>query len=53
MVWGLLIIANQDTNQFSPKQMWRRLQADLHQDVIEFGYRFGLEGIDLTFKYFK
>jgi hypothetical protein len=50
IVWGLLIIANQDTDRFSPKQMWRQLQADLHQAILEFGYRLGLEGADLAFK---
>ena len=50
IVWGLLIIANQDTDHFSPKQMWRQLQADLHQAILEFGYRLGLKGADLAFK---
>jgi len=50
IVWGLLIIANQDTDRFSPKQMWRQLQADLHQAILEFGYRLGLKGADLAFK---
>ena len=50
IVWGLLIIANQDTGRFSPKQMWRQLQADLHQAILEFGYRLGLKGADLAFK---
>ena len=49
IVWGLLVIANQDTGRFSPKQMWRQLQADLHQAILEFGYRLGLKGADLTF----
>lgn len=50
IVWGLLIIANQDAGRFSPKQMWRQLQADLHQAILEFGYRLGLKGADLAFK---
>ena len=50
IVWGLLIIANQDADRFSPKQMWRQLQADLHQAILEFGYRLGLKGADLAFK---
>jgi hypothetical protein len=41
IVWGLLIIANQDTGKLSPKQLWRQLQADLHQAILEFGYRLG------------
>jgi hypothetical protein len=49
IVWGLLIIANQDAHRFSPKQMWRQLQADLHQAILEFGYRLGLNGADLAF----
>ena len=50
IVWGLLIIANQDTGRFSPKQMWRQLQTDLHQAILEFGYHLGLKGADLAFK---
>ncbi len=49
IVWGLLLIANQDTGRFSPKQMWRQLQADLHQAILEFGYRLGLKAADLAF----
>ena len=48
IVWGLLVIANQDTDRLSPKQLWRQLQADLHQAVLEFGYRLGLKGADLA-----
>ena len=36
-----LVIANQDTAQLSPKQLWRQLQADLPQAIFEFGYWFG------------
>lgn len=50
IVWGLLVIANQDADRFSPKQMWRQLQADLHQAILEFGYRLGLKGADLAFE---
>lgn len=42
IVWGLLVIANQDVGKLSPKQLWRQLQADLHQAILEFGYRLGL-----------
>lgn len=49
IVWGLLVIANQEAGRFSPKQMWRQLQADLHQAILEFGYRLGLKGADLAF----
>lgn len=41
IVWGLLIIANQDKERLSPKQLWRQLQADLHQALLEFGFRLG------------
>jgi hypothetical protein len=42
IVWGLLIIANQDADTLSPKQLWRQLQADLHQAILEFGFCIGL-----------
>lgn len=42
IVWGLLILSHQDSGSFSPKQLWRQLQADLHQAVFEAGYRLGL-----------
>lgn len=42
IVWGLLVISNQDTEKLSPKQLWRQLQADLHQAILEFGVRIGL-----------
>jgi hypothetical protein len=48
IVWGLLVIANQDAGKLSPKQLWRQLQADIHQAVLEFGYCLGFQGaIDL------
>ena len=28
IVWGLLVVANQDSGNFSPKQFWRQLMAD-------------------------
>lgn len=46
IVWGLLVIANQDTDRLSPKQLWRQLQVDLHQAIFEFGYRFGFAQAD-------
>jgi hypothetical protein len=49
IVWGLLVIANQDTGKLSPKQLWRELQAGLHWAALEFGYRLGLEGAELAF----
>lgn len=44
IVWGLLVIANQDPEKLSPKQLWRQLQADIHQAVLELGYRLGFQG---------
>ena len=43
IVYGLLVLFNQDPEHFSPKQLWRRLQADLHQAVFDFAYHLGLE----------
>lgn len=47
IVWGLLVMANQNTDKFSPKQLWRQLQADLHQVLLETGYRLGSQGAEL------
>jgi hypothetical protein len=47
IVWGLLVISNQDTGRLSPKQLWRQLQADLHQALLEFGYQLGVQGKSL------
>jgi hypothetical protein len=33
-----LVIANQDSGKHSPKQLWRQLQADIHQALLEPGY---------------
>jgi hypothetical protein len=49
IVWGLLVIANQDAGKLSPKKLWRQLQADLHRSVFEFGYRLGKDNIKATF----
>jgi IS4 transposase len=49
IVWGLLVIANQDTGKLSPKQLWRELQAGLHWAAVEYGYRLALKGVELTF----
>lgn len=48
IVWGLLVIANQDRDRLSPKQLWRQLQADLHQAILEFGYRLGFAQASIT-----
>lgn len=43
IVWGLLVIANQDAGSLQPKQLWRQLQAMLHQLLLEIGYRLGVQ----------
>lgn len=43
IVYGLLVLFNQDPGCFSPKQLWRQLQADLHQAIFDFAYQLGLE----------
>jgi hypothetical protein len=43
IVWGLLVIANQDAGPLQPKQLWRQLQAMLHQLLLEIGYRLGVQ----------
>lgn len=49
IVWGLLVVANQDSSNFSPKQFWRQLMADLHQALFEFGYRLGISDAQAAF----
>ena len=49
IVWGLLVIANQDAGKLSPKQLWRQMQADLHQSIFEFGYRLGHAEAEVAF----
>ena len=41
IVWGLLIIANDGGGDFSPKQLWRALQAAIHEAVFEYGRKVG------------
>ena len=48
IVWGLLVIANQDAGKLSPKRLWRQLYADLHQAIYDFGFRRGLAAADGT-----
>jgi IS4 transposase len=43
IVYGLLVLSNQDPERFSPKQLWRQLQADVHQAIFDFGFQAGLE----------
>jgi len=43
IVYGLLVLFNQNPNRFSPKQLWRQLQADIHQAIFDSGFQAGLE----------
>jgi IS4 transposase len=45
IVWGLLVIANQDGGAFSPKQLWRELQAALHEAIFEYGRKVGWQEV--------
>jgi hypothetical protein len=42
VVWGLLAIFHQggDADEFSPKQLWRQLQAAMHQALFDLGRRY-------------
>ena len=44
ITWGLLVISNQDDQKLSPKQLWRQLQADLHQVIFDYGVHIGSQG---------
>jgi hypothetical protein len=37
VVWGLLTIFNEGGEQFSPKKLWRELQAAMHQALFDLG----------------
>ena len=39
IVWGLLVLSNQGDKDFSPKQLWREVQAAMHAAIFEFGRR--------------
>jgi len=43
IVFGLMVLFNQDSSRFSPKQLWRQLQADLHRAIFDWAYQIGLE----------
>lgn len=46
VVWGLLMLSRQGaTGRFSPKQLWRELQAAMHRAIFEFGRRCQREGV--------
>jgi hypothetical protein len=38
VVWGLLMLWNEGES-FSPKQLWRELQAAMHRAIYELGQR--------------
>ncbi|MCS4152741.1 IS4 family transposase [Salinibacter ruber] len=40
IVWGLLAIFNEGGEQFSPKKLWRKLQAAMHQALFGLGRRY-------------
>lgn len=44
LVWSLLVLYNQDPDQLRPKNLWRQMQADLHQMILEYGYQLGQQG---------
>jgi hypothetical protein len=43
VVYGLLVLFNQNPDRFSPKQLWRQLQADIHQAIFDLGFQQGFE----------
>lgn len=46
VVWGLLMIYGADeSSDFSPKQLWRELQAAMHQAIFDFGRRCSTAGV--------
>ncbi len=46
VVWGLLIIKGRGNEDgFSPKQLWRELQAAMHQAIFDFGRRCSNENV--------
>jgi hypothetical protein len=42
IVWGLLAIFNQggEKSEFSPKKLWRKLQAAMHKALFDLGRRY-------------
>jgi len=40
IVWGLLAIFNEGGEQFSPKRLWRKLQAAMHRALFDLGRRY-------------
>lgn len=41
VVWGLLLLWHGGAGRFSPKQLWRELQAAMHAAIYELGRRHG------------
>ncbi|MCS3953308.1 hypothetical protein GGP83_003283 [Salinibacter ruber] len=39
-VWGLLALFNEGGKQFSPKKLWRKLQAAMHQTLFDLGRQY-------------
>jgi hypothetical protein len=48
IVWGLLVIAKQDSGKLNLKHFWRQLQADCHRDVFEFRSHLGKDIVEVT-----
>lgn len=45
IVWGLLMLSNKGGGRFSPKQLWRELQAAMHRAIFELGRRCQQAGV--------
>lgn len=45
VVWGLLMLSNQGHSRFSPKALWRELQAAMHWALFELGRRCERTGV--------
>lgn len=43
IVWGLLILSNQNPDKLQPKHLWRQFQAALHQILLEMGRQLGAQ----------
>jgi hypothetical protein len=44
IVWGLLMLAHEPGEGFSPKQLWRQLQTGMHKAIFELGRRYERAG---------
>lgn len=45
VVWGLLLLKSQGREHFSPKQLWREIQAAMHQAIFDLGRRCSRDGV--------